>query len=772
MATFNNPTDACLSYVNQTNRSVFLTGKAGTGKTTLLKRIIQESPKNTVVVAPTGIAALNAGGVTIHSMFYLPFASFIPDYGQANYGSGAMRFETRSTLSKHFIYNKTKKRILENMELLIIDEVSMLRADVVDAIDWALRHVRKINAPFGGVQVLFIGDLLQLPPIVKPGEWEVLRKYYKGIHFFNALALQENPPIYIELDKIYRQSDEHFIHILNELRNNQLSYASLERLNSYVQPDFDPKPTQNYITLTTHNHKADTMNQAELAKLTTPTFTYEASVKKKFPENIYPIDTTLTLKVGAQVMFIKNDLNYEKRYYNGKIGVVESLDADEIMVRFPEENKTIKVDLYEWENISYQLNPDTNQIEGKVVGTFVHYPLKLAWAITVHKSQGLTFEKAILDVSDVFAAGQAYVALSRLRSLDGLVLKTPFRLNGIASDEDVIRYAQTRASNEELSAQFEQSVMHYLHTTLKRTFDWHDLEEIWRKHVFSYKGLSQRSEKIKHHAWAETQFTAVKSIVDVAKKFVLQIDKIFAYPTVNITFVNERVEKAYDHFYEQLDKLVYNVLKRRYMISTLKRVKEFQDELEEIDEQQIEVVLQLKRVKKLLHAISEGKVLTKADLADDSIQEYRKAKFISITEESKGSSTALDFDTLQEEKKISIDSLLKTKKEREKKPKVEKKPTHISTYELYQEGKTIEEIADARVLSVTTIEGHFVKLIGEGKVAIIDLLSPDKIQELKDFFDGLANVDKMLLSDIKNAAGDRFTWSEIKLYRGHLEYKK
>ena len=411
-----------LRFINQTNKSIFLTGKAGTGKTTLLKQIIATTHKNTVVVAPTGIAALNAGGVTIHSMFQLPFATFLPDNKQVAQFSGTLKIENRDTLGRHFKMNATKRSIIRNMELLIIDEVSMVRADVLDAMDFMLKKVRRNERAFGGVQVLFIGDLLQLPPVVKNEEWQMLRNYYNGMFFFHSHIIQQYPPLYIELDKIFRQTDSEFIHVLNNLRNNKITTSDIAILNQFVQPNFDLKKNKGYITLTTHNAKADTINAKSLEDLKEKQFTYSPEVVGDFPEKIFPLDEKLHLKVGAQVMFVKNDLNFDKQFFNGKMGVIKSLSRNEIMVHFPEENKTIEVERYEWQNIKYKLNENTKEVEEEVIGTFVHYPIKLAWAITVHKSQGLTFDKAALDVSQVFAPGQAYVALSRLRSLKGLVL--------------------------------------------------------------------------------------------------------------------------------------------------------------------------------------------------------------------------------------------------------------------------------------------------------------------------------------------------------------
>ncbi|MFN5030626.1 MAG: AAA family ATPase, partial [Flavobacteriia bacterium] len=326
------PAEFTERFINQTKQPIFLTGKAGTGKTTLLKKIIGSTFKNTVIVAPTGIAALNAGGVTIHSFFQLPFAGFIPEFLSQTPSNERVRFESKDSLLRHFNMNKTRLQLMRNLELLIIDEVSMLRADLLDAMDWTLRNARKIHEPFGGVQVLFIGDLLQLPPVVKPDEWNVLRNYYAGMFFFNARVITEQPPVYVELSKIYRQTDDAFIAVLNNLRENTITPADAALLNQFVQPNFDPLNEDGYITLTTHNNKADEINKRALAQLAGKIVSYTAEVTGEFPEHMYPLDEQLDLKIGAQVMFVKNDVSFEKLFYNGKMGTVSALDKDEVTV--------------------------------------------------------------------------------------------------------------------------------------------------------------------------------------------------------------------------------------------------------------------------------------------------------------------------------------------------------------------------------------------------------------------------------------------------------
>ena len=526
METISAEANYVLQFINQTNKSIFLTGKAGTGKTTLLKEIIKATHKSTVVVAPTGIAALNAGGVTIHSMFQLPFGGFIPANSVPQQFSESIKFETKDSLRHHFKMSAIKRKVIQNMELLIIDEVSMLRSDLMDAIDFMLQSVRKKRVAFGGVQVLFIGDLLQLPPVIREEEWRTLRQYYKGKFFFHSHVIQANPPLYIELSKIFRQSDATFIDLLNNLRNNRITKENLSFLNQYVQPNFDLKANKGYITLTTHNAKADAINSQSLVDLEGITNRYKASITGDFPEKIFPLDEVLELKVGAQIMFIKNDHSFDKNYFNGKMGVVKSISKDEIWVHFEEENKSIEVEKQEWQNIRYFVNENIKEIEEEVLGTFVHYPIKLAWAITVHKSQGLTFDKAALDVSQVFVPGQAYVALSRLRSLNGLILLSQLQMNGISNDDDVMDYASNKASVEILEKELKNETKSFIQNYLINSFNWIALAQEWRNHKFSYVD-SDKSVKSKHSGWASTQMDNCEILLDPARKFIAQLDNLF-----------------------------------------------------------------------------------------------------------------------------------------------------------------------------------------------------------------------------------------------------
>ena len=746
-----------LRFINQTHRSIFLTGKAGTGKTTLLREIIQTTHKNTVVVAPTGIAALNAGGVTIHSMFQLPFGGFIPDNSSPHF-SESTKFETKATLRRHFKMSGLKKSVIRNMELLIIDEVSMLRADLLDAMDFMMQTVRKKNSPFGGVQVLFIGDLLQLPPVIRDEEWRTLRTYYKGKFFFHSHVVQQNPPLYIELSKIFRQTDDAFISILNNLRNNQISAADIQNLNQYVKPDFDLKANKGYITLTTHNAKADAMNAQALEDLEGKLVTYKPDIVDDFPDKIYPVEQNLKLKVGAQVMFVKNDLSFDKKYFNGKMGFIKSLSSQEILVHFPEENKTIEVERYEWQNIRYKVDENTKEIEEEVLGTFVHYPIKLAWAITVHKSQGLTFDKAALDVSQVFLPGQAYVALSRLRSLNGLILLSPLRMNGISNDQDVMDYSLNKATEEALENSLQLETRNFIHNFLNSSFDWSDLAQEWRNHRFSYDEKGETSEKSKHAVWARKQTEAMESLLDPSRKFVLQLNKLFGQESVDLNHVLDRIEAAFNYFLLPMDNLVHEILWKIEEVKRIKKVKAFYEELVILEELQIKAVLRLMKAKLLIETVVEGETISKERLSSDEIKYYKINKLKAIQEDFKSVNVTLIEDEVDLERYTS-------KKKATKEPK---KSTVQETYELWLEKNTIKEIAAIRKLTSQTIGTHIAKLIESGTIAITAVLPEDKLLELEKAFKG---YKEETLNGLKEQYGEKFTWDELKMFKASLNLK-
>ena len=743
-----------LRFINQTQRSVFLTGKAGTGKTTLLREIIETTHKNTVVVAPTGIAALNAGGVTIHSLFQLPFGGFLPDNSAPDF-SESTKFETKATLRRHFKMSGLKKSVIRNMELLIIDEVSMLRADLLDAMDFMIQTVRKKNSPFGGVQVLFIGDLLQLPPVIRDDEWRTLKNYYKGKFFFHSQVVQQNSPLYIELDKIFRQTDDAFISVLNNLRNNQISKEDIATLNQYVQPNFDLKANKGYITLTTHNAKADTMNTEALESLEGKEWLYSPEITGDFPDKIYPVDEVLRLKEGAQIMFVKNDLSFDKKYFNGKMGVIKSLSTKEILVHFPEENKTIEVEKYEWQNIRYKVNDTTKEIEEEVLGTFVHYPIKLAWAITVHKSQGLTFDKAALDVSQVFLPGQAYVALSRLRSLKGLILLSPLQMNGISNDQDVMDYSLNKASETHLENALHFETKNFIHQYLVQTFEWADLAQEWCNHQYSYNDKSEVSSKAKYSYWAKEQTERIDKVVEPAKKFIQQLNVLFRQETVDLNHISERIQAAYTYFMNPMDELVFEILWKLEEVKRLKKAKAYFDELVLLEELQTKAVLRLMKAKLLIETVVAGETISKEKLTSPEIKMYVSRKVAAIQATFKKVNANLIEDDLDEERYLP--------KKKTKSPT--KKTTVEETYDLLKQNNSIAEIASIRMLTQQTIYNHFVRLIQTEVVAIEDILPSDKLDELAAAFEGYKEES---LNGLMEKHGDKFSWEEAKMFKASL----
>lgn len=742
-----------LQFINQTQKSVFLTGKAGTGKTTLLREIIASTHKNTVVVAPTGIAALNAGGVTVHSMFQLPFGGFIPD-ATAAVLTDDMRFETPNTLKRNFKMSGQKKGVIQSMELLIIDEVSMLRGDLLDAIDCTLQTVRKKRLPFGGVQVLFIGDLLQLPPVVKDDEWRVLKKYYRGKFFFHSYVLQQNPPLYIELDKIFRQSDEKFIAVLNNLRNNVIELSDIEVLNKYYKPDFDLKTNKGFITLTTHNAKADSINSQSLIDLEGKQLVFKAEITKDFPEKIYPLDVDLKLKIGAQIMFIKNDLSSEKHYFNGKMAVVKSMNAKELMVHFPDENKTIEVEKYEWNNIKYTVNANNKEIEEEVLGTFVQYPIKLAWAITVHKSQGLTFDKAALDVSQVFMPGQAYVALSRLRSLDGLVLLTPFKMNGISNDQDVMEYANNKADETVLKNSLAHETKQFVHQYLKNTFDWNELAQEWRNHQFSYGADNSKDAKSGHAFWAKENAAIIWNLLEPASKFMAQLDSLFNKQDIDFQFISDRIQAAFAYFIPSMDALVDALLWQMEIVQRQKNAKGLFTDLLVLEDLQVKAVQRLMRSKKLVEALVCNQTINKQTLFSEKIRDYKILKLETVKARFK-------------EKNLSIveeEDIIRYKTETSAKKDV-KKASHLETLSLWELGTNMQEIANKRSLTLGTIQAHFSKLLGLDLVKIQDIMPTDKIEILTKAF---ATYSEDSLNSMKESFGDSFTWEELRMFKTHI----
>lgn len=741
-------------FISQTNKNIFLTGKAGTGKTTLLHHIVKNTYKKCMVAAPTGIAAINAKGVTLHSLFQLPFGSFIPVIQSAKTYNENSKISDPNSLIKNLQMFDAKRKLLREMELLIIDEVSMLRADLLDAIDLVLRHVRrKNNLPFGGVQVLFIGDLLQLPPVVKDEEWQQLKNYYNSIYFFDARVLQQNKPVYIELDKIYRQADETFINLLNHLRNNEMTDEDYALLNKYFKPNFIAKPNDNYIFLTTHNFKANELNKKFLNSLTNKSFFFEAKIEGDFNEYAYPLEKTLELKKGSQVMFVKNDPSGQQRFFNGKIGIVSDLSDEKIEVEFSDTGNKIIVEPYKWENVKYKLNATSNEIDENIAGTFSHYPIKLAWAITVHKSQGLTFDKAIIDIGSAFAPGQVYVALSRLRSLDGLVLTSQMNMNSISKDEKINTYSKTQTEEQNLKQLLSSETDLFLKIYVLKSFNFDALIRQIQEHADSYtKKDEAKSIKQRHQQWAKELEKQILEIKPVADKFKNQIITITEKKeTGYLDFLYSRVVAATAYFSPVLKSLSNNIFRHIEIIKTEKKIKSY---LEELLELEIILFEQQKLINK--SALIIQATITNKELTGEEIK-----KIYSDAEREENLKTIFTM-PLKSNREGQTETIAKEKKPRNRKSTGEKKEkidTKEETFKLYKLGNTIEKIATSRGMAATTIEGHLAHYVAKGELKASDFIAEEKIEKI---ISASKKLNTLFFAQIKSALGEEFSYSEIK----------
>lgn len=744
------PAELAAKFINLTSRHIFLTGKAGTGKTTFLRNLVSLTHKKTVIVAPTGIAAINAAGVTIHSLFQLPFGTFLPKVVADQQMGTYQHYHTPKSIIKHLNMNATKRRILLDLELLIIDEVSMLRADLLDAIDMVLRYIRKNNAGFGGVQVLFIGDLHQLPPVVKNTEWELLASFYKSAFFFDALVLEKDPPIYIELEKIYRQADQVFIQLLNNLRNNEVNANDVALLKSYYRQNYQPDLKDNYITLTTHNSKADTLNRNSLNKLEGKSHFYKAIIEDDFSESAFPAERQLELKVGAQVMFIKNDPTGEQRFFNGKIAIITKLGDDSVEVKFEDSPLKLSIEKYTWKNVRYTVNKTTNEIEEEIAGTFTQFPLKLAWAITVHKSQGLTFDKAIIDIGDAFAPGQVYVALSRLRSLDGLVLTSLISDRGIRQDQNVAFFARKKQQQEDLAVQIKRESFAFLRFSLLQAFDLRTLDNYVFEHVFGYTKDEKRSAKQTHLSWAvklQQELIALKAHAD---KFLKQLERLCAGAIGDEGFEQllTRTEAAENYFTPQLAQMSDSIFELIEKVKTEKQTKEYLAELLEMEIMFYEQLKKIKKAKAMLIATGENRELTKDDIANLLRNEKRNEQ---IKQAYAG--TKEDFNAEDGYSKLRS-------KKKSKTPALPKPDTKELTLALFKEGKTPEEIAKERKMSLGTIEGHLAHFITQHEIKGSDLMPQMRIDRIVE---AIGTLKTLRLNDLREHLGKSYSYSEIKI---------
>jgi ATP-dependent exoDNAse (exonuclease V) alpha subunit len=755
------PAELAAKCINQTNKPVFLTGKAGTGKTTFLRKIIEHTHKNAIIVAPTGIAAINAGGVTIHSQFGVPFGCFIPDSSYKIENTNT-KINTPYTMVKHLNMRDQKRKLLQELELLIIDEVSMLRADLLDTIDFVLKSIRRQqHKPFGGVQVLFIGDLMQLPPVVKEEEWKVLRNYYSSIYFFDAQVLRNEKPVYIELDKIYRQSDNTFIDLLNNLRNNKVTQANIDLLNSYYKPNFDVTSALNTITLTTHNNKADTLNRSALQELKGKSYFFSANIDGEFNEYAYPVESYLELKLGAQIMFIKNDVSGKQQYFNGKIGIVSSLSDKEIEIDFRDGTKPFLLEHYQWKNIKYELNPVTNEIDETEIGTFIQYPIKLAWAITVHKSQGLTFEKAILDINRAFAPGQVYVALSRLKSLEGLVLTAPIQFNAISQDKTLVDYAENKPKNEEVKRLIDQETILFLKGYTLKAYDFVWLYTCLRNHEASYNMAENKSNKQKHQAWAKELIEKFEPLKLNADKFSNQLMQIFESREEDyLQTVSARHVAAKNYFYPVLKELSKSILVHIELLKEEKQIKTYLEELLELEGLLYKHLQQLDKVSTVIDNVLNNVEFNKHQLKFNANQNERLElvrQTIAITEKAAFEERASVRSATKKGKKAKKESSIGSDT---KKVKAAKPDTKELSFALYKEGKTIFEIAEARGFAITTIEGHLAHYVSLGMISVSQFVAKEKFDVIIEASKKIEGENK--LTPLKLELGDDYSYSEIR----------
>ncbi len=726
-------------FINSTGCHVFLTGKAGTGKTTFLRELVSNTHKNTIVAAPTGIAAINAGGVTLHSLLQLPFGAFFPSEGlPTSFLINTEIFTPKSLLRKSRFF-EAKRKLLREMELLIIDEVSMLRADTLDAIDTILRHIRtKPQKPFGGVQLLFIGDLLQLPPVVKRQEWEILKSQYPSLHFFHARALEHNPPVYIEFEHIYRQHDPVFINLLARLRENQMNMEDAALLNRYVQPGFDPLKEPGHIFLTTHNRKADLINQKALEQLRGRPMCFDAEITGDFSEALFPAEQSLQLKKGAQVMFIKNDHTGEQRYFNGKIGKIEELSKETIIVGFPDGSPSAEVERYTWENKKYTLNKINNEIEEKVAGTFSHYPIKLAWAVTVHKSQGLTFDKAVIDVSGAFAPGQIYVALSRLRGLDGLVLSEPVPEKSFSPDDHVRFFSAGKSPVSELRNKLHTESRRFIEQQLEDSFNFDSLHDSLRAHLRSYDKKEGRSAKQSFRPWAEELIQQFMPVKEVADRFSKQIKRDISRH--EMPYIKNRVSKATGYFTPLLTRFSEKAFDHIGHLCELAGTKGYIRELRELEADFFSQLHKLHKTEALITAMLENTEPTRDLTMSSELSSRREGMLGDLSKR-----------TLSGKKR---------KSHRSSEGKTEKTPSAEVSLRLFLEGKSIEEIIEVRSLTYSTIQSHMVSCIRKGLIDAERFVEKEKMDQIMK---ASRATGSRKAGDIMAVLGDEFSFAEVRM---------
>jgi len=807
----NSQLNLAFDFVQYTDKNIFLTGKAGTGKTTFLHQLKKTSLKRIAVVAPTGVAAINAGGVTINSFFQLPFGPYIPG---------------NTSKTEHKRFSKEKINMIKSLDLLVIDEISMVRADTLDHIDEVLRRFKDHKKPFGGVQILMIGDLHQLSPVVKDEDWTILKSYYPNLFFFSSKALSATEPVSIELKHIYRQVDSNFIDLLNSVRQNQIDENVLKKLNQRYIPDFNPGDEEGYITLTTHNKSAQEINEGKLKELNSPIYRFNAVIQDDFPEYSYPTVPELELKKGAQVMFVKNDPSRERLFFNGKIGIVTSISDEHILVKCPGDLSEIVVNPLEWTNIKYELDTQTKELREKIIGTFTQFPLKLAWAITIHKSQGLTFERAVIDANLAFAHGQVYVALSRCKSFEGMVLRSPISFNSVKTDGTISEYTRKSKDKEPGEQQLIASRIDFQQSLIFDLFNFNTL----KTHYFQLKKLSED-----HHTILDPGITEVlnhmrnvaeKDIYEVADNFKKHLNNHFIEHVLpeNNPELQNRIKKACAYFNEKINSVFYEALKRLNTDTDNKAVGTSIKSI--LDDLYKEITVKIALMKVSADGFSTINYLQTKSNAEIDYKPVKSASLsnayssenmlhpelyqaIRVWRDELATEWGVPLYLVLAQKTIlellrflpsnpaeleNIKGLGKTRvkqygndlleiinsyckehgieREVQELPIKEKKiksDTKQVSFELFKQGKTISEIAKERAFTTGTIEGHLAHYIQSGEISVFDIVPKIKVAKIMAYL--IQNPESSTV-DTKIALGDEVSYGELKAVLNHLAYTK
>ena len=815
----NQKLDFAEELVLYTDSHVFLTGKAGTGKTTFLRNLRAKTYKRMVVVAPTGVAAINAGGQTIHSFFQLPFGPQIPENGNESPMPNA-----RALASQYQKLRKSKLNIIRSLDLLVIDEISMVRADVLDAIDAVLRRARRSQKPLGGVQLLMIGDVHQLAPVAKPEEWEILAPYYNNVYFFGSHVLQKTPYLCVELDHVYRQHDENFITLLNKVRDNRMDAECLQLLNQRYLPDFHPDDKEGYITLTTHNFQADEINESKLEALPSKSVFFDADITGTFPENTFPTKEELELKIGAQVMFVKNDPSPEKAFFNGKIGHVVGIDEDQGSVEVQCGDEILTVSKLTWQNMEYSINAENQNIEENEIGSFTQIPLRLAWAVTIHKSQGLTFDRLIIDAGHAFAHGQVYVALSRCTSLEGLVLKTRIPSSALVNDFSVNQFVDHIPEMEPTQEKVDQLRHDYELEVMLELIDFYGLYKGFGKvmKILYDNNTLFEADMIQDLSQRRNRF--LETLCGVSSKFEGQVRKLHAQtPSCEQnSILQERLTKGAIYFKEQLDKLTEGFFELPFKTDN-KAINELLTEAlgqfkEDLQTKQscLETCCKGFSIKEYQRARSvavleaeknpKGNVSIKDDLKGNSLYKLlhawraERADELDVEVYRIVPTTALKAIakerpvTLRELKAIKgmgekrvkqfgaeiLDIILRSlgqqginlgaledtdepQKESEKEPKIN---TYEITRNMVEEGLSPEQIAKERGLKISTIYGHLARFIEQDLYDASQFVSEEHYDTIRDYFE---STEDPSLGAAKEVLGDEFDYGEIKMVLTELK---